>query len=312
MNIRWVVLFAAVAEEGSFTRAATRLNIAQPWVSAQIRKLEFELDVKLLERTKAGVELTPEGRQLLPFARQVAEGTRQFRDLARTMGDVRAKLVRIGSHAPMVDIAAIRQINNEFARRYPQFLLRAESGSTPELLSELRRGQIDYAFCLSPIDDEDDEFEAVPLGAVEPFLLLPRGTALDLDDLAGTTIGAPSAELHPVFYEALLTPLRAAGATIRAVPEADRRAIEHHARTRNVPVVMIEGDEAAYADDKDLTTQTLPAIGSEHRLIRVAEREYGRAATRYWTIAEAAASPSVPAPAPSFAPAAREFMETLP
>ena len=68
MNIRWLVLFSAVAEEGSFTRAANRLNVAQPWVSAQIRKLEFELGVDLLERTSremVDVKVVPDLLQVI-------------------------------------------------------------------------------------------------------------------------------------------------------------------------------------------------------------------------------------------------------
>jgi DNA-binding transcriptional LysR family regulator len=291
MNIRWVVLFAAVAEEGSFTRAATRLSVAQPWVSAQIRKLEFELDVKLLERTKAGVELTPEGRALLPFALQVAEGSRRFRDLARTLGDVRSKIVRIGSHIPMLDVPPLRRLNNEFARRYPQFSLRADSGTTPELLAALRQSQLDLIVGLSPIGGDGDEFAMVALNDVKPYLLMPRSGSFSPDsDLSGRTIMTPNPEIHPAFYGPLLASLKAAGATLRSVPEADRRAMEHHARTWSAAVVMIEGSSADYENDRDLVATPLGKIGASNLLIRVAGRELGRAASRYWAMAEAAAA----------------------
>ena len=91
------MLFATIAEEGSFTRAATRLNIAQPWLSAQIRKLEYELGVQLLVRQSAGVQVTPEGEALLPYAKQLSEAARMFRQVARTMGDAQSKAVRSGN-----------------------------------------------------------------------------------------------------------------------------------------------------------------------------------------------------------------------
>ena len=68
MNVRLAILFAAVAEERSFTRAAARLNIAQPWLSAQVRKFEEQLGFTLFDRGKGGIELTPQGEQLRPPA----------------------------------------------------------------------------------------------------------------------------------------------------------------------------------------------------------------------------------------------------
>jgi DNA-binding transcriptional LysR family regulator len=291
MNIRWVVLFAAVAEEGSFTRAAARLNIAQPWLSAQLRKLEFELGVRLLERLNAGVELTPEGRELLPYARQVADSSKKFRDLARTMGDVQSRLVRIGSHLPMVNIPSLRRLNDDFTRRYPNFSIRGTAGITPELLSELNEGQFDLIVALSPVADAEN-YEQVRLEAVSPYLLIPRSSPFVADgvvasDLSGCQIAAPPAASQPALYEKLFEPLRGTGATIRPVPEADKRAMEHFARAHDAIVLMIEGNAADYAGDPALTAIALPDIVAEHLLIRVRGRELGRAAERHWTMAAA-------------------------
>ena len=77
MNVRLAILFAAVAEERSFTRAAARLNIAQPWLSAQVRKFEEQLGFTLFDRGKGGIELTPQGEQLLPVALELADAARR-------------------------------------------------------------------------------------------------------------------------------------------------------------------------------------------------------------------------------------------
>ena len=75
MNLRQLSCFVAVAEEGSFTRAAERIGIAQPSLSQQIRSLEAELGGLLLERLARGIVLTPAGRAFLPEARAALRAT---------------------------------------------------------------------------------------------------------------------------------------------------------------------------------------------------------------------------------------------
>jgi DNA-binding transcriptional LysR family regulator len=69
MNLRQLEYFVAIAEEGSFTRAADRLLVAQPSLSQQMKSLERELGGKLLERLPQGVRLTAAGKALMPDAR---------------------------------------------------------------------------------------------------------------------------------------------------------------------------------------------------------------------------------------------------
>jgi DNA-binding transcriptional LysR family regulator len=287
MNLRWMMLFATIAEEGSFTRAAARLNIAQPWLSAQIRKLEYELGVQLLIRQSAGVQVTPEGEALLPYAKQLAEAARMFREVARTMGDAQSKAVRIGSHVPMLDVPALRRINQEFSRTYSTFSLGVSNGGTPELLRRLHDAEVDFIVGLSPLPGDEDAVETIELGLVQPYLLAPRARgALDLGDLAGQAIGAPPSDWQPEFLAAVLGPLKAAGATIRTVPEVDRRAMEHFVRAHDMVVLMVDSASDEYAADPQLAVVPLPDIGARNLLARSAKRELGRAAERYWSLAK--------------------------
>ena len=82
--------FVVVAEEASFTRAAARVHVAQPGVSAQVRRLEAELGQQLLDRSSRSVRLTEVGAALLPFARAALRAVAN----ARLAVDQLAGLVR--------------------------------------------------------------------------------------------------------------------------------------------------------------------------------------------------------------------------
>jgi DNA-binding transcriptional LysR family regulator len=84
LNLRQINYLLAVVEEGSFTRAAQRLSVAQPSLSQQIRALERELGGPLLERMPNGVQLTAAGRAFLPEARSAAAHAARAAEAART------------------------------------------------------------------------------------------------------------------------------------------------------------------------------------------------------------------------------------
>src|SRR5437899_3732672 len=87
MNLRQLQYLLAIADEGSFTRAAERLLVAQPSLSQQIKSLEHELGGALLERLPTGVRLTAAGKAFLPDARAaVAHAERARRNARSALG----------------------------------------------------------------------------------------------------------------------------------------------------------------------------------------------------------------------------------
>jgi LysR family nitrogen assimilation transcriptional regulator len=86
MDIRQLRYFVAIAEEGSLSAAAQRVNVAQPSLSQHVIALESELDVKLLERSPRGVTLTGPGEVLLSHARQIIAAMRIAKEAVRQSG----------------------------------------------------------------------------------------------------------------------------------------------------------------------------------------------------------------------------------
>jgi len=145
--------FNAVARAGSFTRAAQRLAVSQPAITAQIRRLEVDHDVVLFERTASGVQLTALGRRLFRI-------TQNLDDLEEAAGvllgggeDVVSQVLRIATASPQVFMPVVAA----FSRRHPEVELDVAVGSTGESLRRLLDREADIA--LTPMIRPDDRLD---------------------------------------------------------------------------------------------------------------------------------------------------------
>ena len=150
-ELRLVRYFIAVAEELHFGRAAHRLRLAQPGLSQQIRSLEDQLGVKLLERTSRQVRLTPAGAVLLDEGRRLIAQAERVADQVRRagLGEVgRVSVAAIGSATYDV----IPRLLREHRRRHPDVEVVLREMSTPAQAHALRTGEIDVGFLRLPAD----------------------------------------------------------------------------------------------------------------------------------------------------------------
>lgn len=95
LNLREIRAFVAVAQTGSFTRAAAKLNVSQPALTVQIRRLEETLGARLFDRNSRMVTLTSVGRELLPVLHKSLADMQRVLDDARALGDGSRGTVRI-------------------------------------------------------------------------------------------------------------------------------------------------------------------------------------------------------------------------
>lgn len=137
--------FAAVAEAGHLTRAAERLHISQPALSAQIKALEDELGVALFERTSSGMILTAGGQRLLGEAEKVLAAAQGLRNEARALkGEVAGKAA-VGTVLEP-GLSRVGELLSVMVERYPLLQLELHHEISGAALEKVRSGELDASF----------------------------------------------------------------------------------------------------------------------------------------------------------------------
>jgi DNA-binding transcriptional LysR family regulator len=143
MDLRQLSYFVAVAEEGQFTRAAARVSVAQPAVSAQIRRLERELGEPLFHRDQRRVRPTAAGEALLPHARAALAAAERGRDTIASLRGLLSGRLRVGIAGPVDHRLA--EALGDFHRAHPAVEIRVTSEQNAPLLEAVANGDIDAA-----------------------------------------------------------------------------------------------------------------------------------------------------------------------
>ncbi len=146
MEFRQLQHFVAVAEEMSFTRAATRVNIVQSALSASIRALEGELDTKLFMRSTRQMRLTNVGRVFLEKARNVLETVRDARQTVAAMQGLECGTLGIGTVQSLPAFLDLPALLARFHASHQGIEVRLAQGSSAQLLEKIKSGRLDLAF----------------------------------------------------------------------------------------------------------------------------------------------------------------------
>ncbi|ANN19513.1 LysR family transcriptional regulator [Amycolatopsis orientalis] len=241
--------FVVLAEELHFGRAATRLGIAQPPLSQQIRRLEDKVGHPLFSREPGRVSLTPAGRELLPAAQQALTRLAEGLTAAREAGSGRAGRLRIGFAASLA-LTVLPSLLRTFRERFPAVELDIQEMTTTPQLAALRERTIDIGLVREPpADDAELDFGTVltepfvavlstshPLAAQRvvrvvqladcPFVLLPRAVGPPLyDQIADLCVTAgftPQVAQHAVEWQTVCA-LVETGLGVSLAPESIRR-----------------------------------------------------------------------------------------
>jgi LysR family transcriptional regulator, nitrogen assimilation regulatory protein len=188
MNLRTLTYFAAVVEEGSISRAALRLRVAQPALSLHILNLERELDTELLHRSARGVKATESGARLYQHARDILAKVDLAREEVRghaasAVGDVVLSMTQ--SVAKVLALPVFQRVRAEL----PRVSLRLSESNTGYIPTLLRQRQIDLAITFRA--QNDPAIHEQPLVEEDLYLISPvekrtsrRKRSITLDEAA--------------------------------------------------------------------------------------------------------------------------------
>jgi LysR family hca operon transcriptional activator len=224
VELRHLRYFVAVAEELSFTRAATRLRTAQPSLSQQIRQLEQSVGVKLLDRSRHHVTLTSAGRVFLQQAKDILARVEHARRLANRAADGLTDEMTVGTFTS-ADVKILPALRPLVAERLPDLRLILHSKYALDSIAGLQSGALDVAFVRGPLVAEG--LESVELLREQLVIVMPSHHPLarrkripveSLDDLPCITMPR---SLSPALHDAAASLYREAKIRMHAVSSAD-------------------------------------------------------------------------------------------
>lgn len=144
----------AVADTLHFRRAAETVHVTQPTLSAQLKELEGKLGVQLVERSRAGVTLTPVGTEVATRARAVLRDVADITAIARVGADPLASLMRVGIVGSLGGYF-LPLIVPALHEKYPALKFYVREGTAVDLMARLRDGALDLLFFPLPIEAPD-------------------------------------------------------------------------------------------------------------------------------------------------------------
>jgi DNA-binding transcriptional LysR family regulator len=222
MDLRHLRYFLAVAEELHFGRAAARLHIAQPPLSRQIRDLEEEVGVRLFDRDRTHVALTPAGRALLEEARHALASVDAAVVSARRAARGETGRLRVG-YVPSAISTRLPETVRAFRARYPGVDVQLREMPPATQVERLLADRLEVGFARGPIHEPALARETVleePLVAALPLgHRLARSKRLSVAALADERFIVPVRARGPGVHDQVLALCREAGFSPRVVQE---------------------------------------------------------------------------------------------
>lgn len=281
MDILHLKTFACVARAGSITRAAERLFLSQPAVSAHIKGMEDYLGLALFDRTARGMRLTSHGQRMLAMAEHTIASHRALIDEAAMLKGRLAGRLRIGVGGQS-DTALIGRLLRRFTEHHPDVEVSLEYGSSSATLAAIRSGVLDAGFYNEARTPGSDlatrEMARFPIYLAAPAGMVEPGAPLDWAALG---------ELPWIFAPASLCCGSAAEQLFQAhqfrprrIISIDRESVMRPMLAQRLGIGLLHGDTALEAQrqgEVDLLCVAHPAVSQlfAHLASRAQEPLFG-------------------------------------
>ncbi|HUU27461.1 MAG TPA: LysR family transcriptional regulator [archaeon] len=191
MHLEQLRFFQAVAEKGSFTRAAEELLLTQPAVSNQILKLEDDLGQKLFERQGKRVQLTRAGEILYAHSRKIFQQLREVEGILEDLKSLDTGTLTLGT-IDVISIYVLPRIFSQFHQRYPRVEISIDIDDSTNICAGVLDGRFDLGFATLPVENKN--LISIPIYTDILQVIAPRGHPLtrqklvSLADLMKTTL----------------------------------------------------------------------------------------------------------------------------
>ena len=160
----------AVYTEKSFSKAAQKLYVSQPWLSSTVKKVEKELGLSLFDRTTTPISLTEAGAYYIKRVEQIMAIEREMREDLKRMHDSEASEIHIGS-SMFFCTYVLPNLLADFRTMYPQVTITFSEGNSQALLEKLQEGKLD--FLLEAETPNSNRLHVVPWASEELVLAVP-------------------------------------------------------------------------------------------------------------------------------------------
>lgn len=242
--------FLAIVEEGNFGRAAARLGMSQPPLTAQIQILERALGVRLLERSRLGTRPTWEGEVLLPAVRRLEEAALAVEALAREVRQGRRALLNIGCITSAM-FATLPPVMREFRALQPETIVTVREMDTSDAMEALRRGEIDVAFArlerdLFPIRMQPLAPDRL-VAAVPDSDELACAESIDLAMLKERPMVMLPRAISPAYFDGVVAACRHAGFSPIAAQEVNSAMAQLSLVASGLGVALVSSGMASFA-----------------------------------------------------------------
>ncbi len=191
MLLEHLRFFHAVAENGSFTRAAAELLLTQPAVSSQIARLEEELGQKLFERRGKSVQLSRAGEILYSQSRKIFQQLREARTILEDLKNLEAGRLELGT-VDVMSIYVLPRIFREFNQRFPRVEISISVDNSANICDSVQEGVLDLGFVTLPVENRNlvsfQVFTDIMRVIAPPTHPLAGRSRVSLEELTRTTL----------------------------------------------------------------------------------------------------------------------------